>query len=891
MSLDADQLRRVSRLFDELLECSEVERARRVADLHQSEPELAAELSNWLDQDRQSQGVLDGLSRIAIDTLNPEVEAPGDRSGQRIGAYELQRRVGRGGMGEVYEARRPGADFEQRVAIKLLRRGLDSEDIVQRFLRERRILAQLEHPGIARLIDGGLSAEGMPYLVMEYVEGSSLIDAANRQSLDLEARLNLFLLICEAVAYAHRRLIVHRDLKPSNVLLSTDNQPKLLDFGIAKLLDGGEAEPLTDTGMRILTPGYAAPEQILGLPISTATDVYALGVILYELLTGQSPHQRSGKPIERIARELGDESASRPSIAILAVAETEANTQLQKQRIARQLRGDLDMIVLHALKREPERRYQGAAELADDIRRYLAGHPVRAEADTLGYRFRKFVRRHRGGVTAAALATLGVLAGLVVALWQADRARASAAVAEAQSARAEAAAISALDAAARTRRVKDFMMQSFIHADPIRSAAGAPQTVDQAVDDALARIDNEIAEDPKLQVDLLDDFGEIRTSQGRFDEAQALFERAFALAEQVYGKDHPVVAESLLNRASIEMYHERPLAAEPLVDRAVAILEAHVEEDPLPLVNALGFVQAVREAQGRRDDALAAITRALAIQRQHGKPNDPQLGISLSNLATALFNMQRFDEAEPIYRESIRERERLFGPDNPGLEMALSGLADIEHRKGEYAAAAALNARRLQVARKTYPGTHPWTASVLTDLGWESIEAGESEQGFAYLDEAIAMYKELGSSSALFPYRYRAIGKRKLRDDVGALADFDLALAECQSHSLDHPACALVRGNRAGILARLGRNDEALREADAAMADLTRFKMQGSKDMAQAMESKALALSALGQQAAAESLQSEALAIYVAVFGPSHIETERVRRNLQSLQAQKPAPR
>jgi eukaryotic-like serine/threonine-protein kinase len=335
MSLDADRLKRVSALFDELHELASDLRSERLAELRIQEPEVATILAHWLQKDAQSHGALDALSaRFEVRSQAPSA-TPSDRSGQRIGAYELTRRVGRGGMGEVYEAKRPSADFTQKVAIKLLRRGLDSEDIVRRFLRERRILAQLEHPGIARLIDGGVSEDGLPYLVMEFVEGRALIEAANAKLLDLNARLNLFLQICDAVAYAHRRLIVHRDLKPSNVLLSDEEQPKLLDFGIAKLLDEVDDEHLTGTGMRVLTPGYAAPEQILGQPISTATDVYALGVILYELLTGQAPHQRRGKDIDRVTRDLDQENPPPPSAAVLKADAYGSVTHTRVQRLAR----------------------------------------------------------------------------------------------------------------------------------------------------------------------------------------------------------------------------------------------------------------------------------------------------------------------------------------------------------------------------------------------------------------------------------------------------------------------------------------------------------------------------------------------------------------------------
>ena len=880
---DTALLKRVAELFDAYETLDAAERAARIARLREDEPEAAAELVRWLAQDEDRDGPLDRLTHRSGASATQDQT---DRSGQQIGAYRLLRRVGRGGMGEVYEASRADADFDQKVAVKLLRRGLDSEDIVRRFLRERRILAQLEHPGIARLVDGGMSEDGLPFLVMEFVEGSALIDAVNRRGLDLDARLRLFASICDAVAYAHRRLIVHRDIKPSNVMLTDDGQPKLLDFGIAKLLDEVEDEHLTGTGMRVLTPGYAAPEQILGQPISTATDVYALGIILYELLTGRPPHQRQGKDLERVTHDLDQESVIRPSSVLAKASEPDA-TANERQRWARRLIGDIDTIVLHALKREPERRYQGAAELADDIRRHLDGHPVRAEADTLNYRLRKFVGRHRGGVTAAALAIFGVLAGLIVALWQADLARTSAARAEAEAARAEREAAGAVESASRTRRVKDFMMETFVAADPLRSPTGAPQTVTEAVDAALKRVDSELADDVKLQIDLLDDFGEIRVGQGRFAEARALFERALALAEKTYGRNHPAVAESLTNLGVVASFEGDVAASVPLLERAIAILEPYAQTEPLALSNAVGNLGAALETQGRREESLALIGRALEVARAHAELGDAQINVALHNYATALLNMDRFAEAEPLIREALALQEKKLGPDSPALDPTLDNLAVVLYRKGDVDAAIAINERRLAMARKHFSGAHPWTASALTDVGEQLVASGKHGEGTAMLREAIAMYTKLGSHRALMPMRYLALALRNEGDLAGALAVFDEGWQYCRDHEVKHIMCALLRGNRAGMMSRMGRAAEALPEAEAAIADFVALGAAGSTEIAQAMESRAHALKALGRRDEAIAAQTEALAIYIKQFGTDHPELERVRKNLKSIRGER----
>ncbi len=341
-------------------------------------------------------------------------------SRRRVGPYRLLRELGRGGMGVVYLAERVEGGFEQRVVIKLIKRGMDSDAILRRFLRERQILAGLEHVNVARLFDGGVTDDGQPYFAMEYVDGKPLTAYCDERGLAVEQRLRLFEDACRAVQHAHGKLVVHRDLKPSNMLVTSEGQLKLLDFGIAKLLvEEDDATALTQAGTRLLTPDYAAPEQVRGEPVTTATDVYALGVVLYELLTGRLPYDGDRRGRTDVARAVCEVEPRPPSLAVAS-----------QPRLAKRLRGDLDTIVLKALSKEPSRRYASAEALAEDVRRHLAGHPVQARRDTMAYVAAKFVRRHKVGVAAAAVVTLSLLLGLVGTTWQAavaarerDRAR------------------------------------------------------------------------------------------------------------------------------------------------------------------------------------------------------------------------------------------------------------------------------------------------------------------------------------------------------------------------------------------------------------------------------------------------------------------------------------
>ncbi len=356
----------------------------------------------------------DEFETVALAVTRSQTEPVGAaNTGRRIGAYEVMRELGRGGMGTVWLAQRADQQFKKLVAIKLLKRGTDTDEVLRRFQAERQILARLEHPNIARLIDGGMTDDDLPYFVMEYIEGARVTDYCFAQDLSVQARVVLFQKICAAVQFAHQNLIVHRDLKPANILITSEGEPKLLDFGIAKLLEADEeAWEVTAAGRERLTPAYASPEQVRGEAITTVSDVYALGALLYEILTGISPHRFSqARPsAAELRRVVCDDETARPSLA--------ATTP----DLRRKLRGDLDNIVLRAMSKEAERRYRSPGNLGDDLRRYLASRPVRARRDTVGYRTGKFIRRNKIAVSAASLLAIALLAGGLGTVWEARRA-------------------------------------------------------------------------------------------------------------------------------------------------------------------------------------------------------------------------------------------------------------------------------------------------------------------------------------------------------------------------------------------------------------------------------------------------------------------------------------
>ncbi len=513
--MSRERFQRCEELFHAALPLGEQERDALLRDGCAGDSELRAEVERLL-ADHGLAG--DFISSPALLSTGPGQTDP-SWVGRLVGPYKVVREIGRGGMGAVYLAERADGQYEQRVALKVIKRGMDTDQVLARFRAERQILASLDHPNIARLLDGGSTDEGVPFFAMEYIEGEAIDTWAEGHSLSVEQRLQLFLQVCAAVSYAHQRLVVHRDIKPLNILVTEAGVPKLLDFGIAKVLHQGDEATSTVTGMRVLTPEYASPEQIEGLHATTVSDVYALSVVLYELLTGRSPYRvRSRTPLE-VVEAVRTTDPERPS----AVGSTE--------KLRRRLRGDLDTILLTALRKEPERRYQSVEQFAGDVRRHLDGLPVRARPDTFGYRAGKFVRRHRVPVAAGLLLALALLGGTVATAWQAREARAAQARAERRF--------------GDVRKLANSLL--FDYHDAIRDLRGARPVRERMVRDALGYLDGlakEAREDPTLQRELAgayDRIGDLQggepSSLGDTDGAAVSYAKAVGILESLLRAD------------------------------------------------------------------------------------------------------------------------------------------------------------------------------------------------------------------------------------------------------------------------------------------------------------------------------------------------------------------
>ena len=739
-------------MLEQALEVPAEERAALFAQLG-AEPALVAEVEELLALEDQAGGFIDE-PLFSFRQPAPELEA-----GRRLGPWRLLRPLGKGGMGTVYLAERADGAFELTVAVKVLNTGLDTEELISRFEAERHILARLIHPNIARLLDGGTSEDGRPFLVMEYVEGEPIDEHCDRRRLSTRARLELFRAVCSAVQLAHQNLVVHRDLKPANILVTADGTVKLLDFGIAKLLapqpDDAQihtAQTFARLGGAPLTPRYASPEQVRGEPITTASDVYSLGVVLYELLTGHRPYRLETPSPTEIERAVCEAVPPRPSTAVRRSEEVatadggrllltpEAVAGVREgdvARLSRRLAGDLDTILLTALRKEPERRFASAEQLSEDLRLYLADLPIRSRPDSVGYRAGKFVARHAFGVTVAAggLALLLAFAGAMT--WQ----------------RSEIAARSREVAHERDRAEanRDFLLDLISQADP-RHAKGREITIRQALDQRAVSLARDTSLDPATRADLLDALGVAYRSLGRYEQAAPLLKEALALRRQMLGEGHIQVAESLHNLANLERNLHHPDEAERLTRQALAIQRRAFPQGHRDLARGLNNLASLLREKADADgkagrphlvEAEALARESLAMkQRLFGEKND-EVATSLNTLAVILVREGRPAEAEPLLRRSIALRRTLDGPLSPGLAQAINNLAVLLADEGRLPEAEALHRQSLVMRRKLYPEGHPDLRRSLERLGELRARQGDHGEAAALLREAQELAKRL----------------------------------------------------------------------------------------------------------------------------------------------------
>ena len=746
--MDPDRWRRIEDIFQAVLDCDPGRRAAFLDDACAGDAELRAEVDSLLAAHHDTGFKTSVAMEEALGALEFRSDELG--AGRRIGPYKVVRMIGRGGMGSVYAAARDDDAFQKVVAIKVIRRGLDTDDIIRRFRAERQILATLDHPNITRLLDGGTTDDGLPYFVMELIEGEPIDRYCDGHKLAITERLKLFQSVCEAVRYAHQNLVVHRDIKPGNVLVTREGVPRLLDFGIAKLLAADPEASHTRTNASALTPEFASPEQLRGDPVTTATDVYSLGVLLHVLLTGSRPDRESGP---------GSAPPAKPSSRA---------PETSRRRIA----GDLDNIVLMALHDDPKRRYASAEQLSDDIRRHLTKVPVIARPDTRGYRTARFIQRNKGLVAAAVAVLLTLTAGVAATLWQARVARR-----ERDAARLE---------QAKAARINAFLQDMIGYSGQTTTASpkrakGKDATVIDMLDDAARRVETELEDQPAVKAEMLGTIGGTYSVLANYDAARRYLQEAYELDLKLYGPDGMQTGMVMNVLADVSYLTGDTAKAETWIRKALPILRAH-KDDPgfqfwlLPAaLSDAGFIMRARgkldEAEAlwfetlshgpradarhrtqaimpksflaqlymdRGDVAKAEPLAAEAAAELRAIDNRFALAQSLIDLGNIRRSQRRFAEAEPLIEEGTKFFADAQGSDHPNVAYGLTSLALTYYYEGRYDMAEQNARKALQIVTPRFKDSN-YDAAVSTMLGRLLCRTGRFAEGDSLMRHGLAI--------------------------------------------------------------------------------------------------------------------------------------------------------
>lgn len=832
--------RRARAVFDEVVDLDPPVRTAAIAERCGGDRELAAEVAALIAADA-GEGPLDGPPAPERLGLGDGDGADGLGPGAVVGPFRLDRELGRGGMGVVWRAERVDGHFRQSVALKVVKRGLDTDAVLARFRREREILARLAHPNIARLLDGGATADGRPWLAMELDEGEPLTRWCDDHRLRIEDRLRLALDVCDAVAFAHHNLVVHRDLKPSNIVVTPDGSLRLLDFGIAKLLSqdqAGEADP-TALGPAPMTPAYAAPEQLAGAPVTTATDVWGLGLVLYELLVGERP---------------GTTSAVRlPSRAALAAGdETAAHRATTARRLSRQLAGDLDAILLTALAPDPSRRYPDVGALAGDLRRHLAGLPVETRRPTAAYRIGRFVARYRAPVAAVAALVAILAAGLVATAWQARRAAAAAATASA---------------------VTDFVTGIFEVSDPSRSR-GAEVTARELLDRGARRVATELGDQPGTRGRLELVIGGLYARLGLLAAAEPHLATAEAIAREVDGPDSLAHAEAVAALGHLRLLQGRLPEAEQLQREALEVRRRRAGARSAVVSASLSELAVVRSTAGDAAGAEALHRRALELDRRLHGERSAEVATDLHNIGTALWRQNRLAPAESSVREALGLQRALLGADHPDTLTSLHTLGLVLTDLARYPEAEAALREAIEGRRRVLGASHPDLAFSLDALERVLERTGRYDEAVAAGSEALAIRRRM--LPADHPDLANSVNSWavlcfRLGDLAGAEAGFREALATWR-RSLDEDSAEVASAvNNLGVVllarARLDESSELLSDA---LARRRRIAGGAAPEVAQTLTSLGRLELERGRLPAAAARLDEALAMSRAVYPDRH---------------------
>jgi serine/threonine-protein kinase len=794
---------KVEELLNAALELEPTERRKFLEEIGASAPDLRREVESLLVYEEKVDGFLDTPALAFSADFFDDDHAPDARVGQEIGHYRILRELGRGGMGAVFLAERADGAFEQDVALKVMRYSFPDSELARRFSRERQILASLNHPNIARLLDGGVSATREPFLVMEYVEGLRIDDYCDERNLSTNERLQLFLKVCRAVSYAHQHLVVHRDIKPSNIIVVEDEQrkptPKLLDFGIAKLLDAEQAGEHTQTEMRAFTPNYASPEQISGGQITTASDVYSLGVLLQDLLRGARPSTNERK-------NRGDSVAETPGqktlITNLPTDQSEENKRA-KTSVRRFADAELENIISMARREDPARRYASAAQLAEDVQRYLDGLPVHAQKDSFTYRAGKFVRRNKVGVAAAAIILLTIVSGIIATIWQARRANEQAWIAAQERDRARVEAAKAERINAFLQNILGFSDTNWLSPNPDKKRDA---TIADALDEASRRAESELAGQPEVLASVWLTIGRAYMVQSRLDAAEIHLRAAVDIRRSVFGTEHQDTAQALVTLGELYIPKGNYGEAESLLREAVSIYRrardaGNVSEKWFPLaLTDLGIVQ---NYKGESAASEASLLEALEVSANFTGADRAGRANMYANLALARRGQGDLDGAIAYQEKAIEELGSLPGKPSSEWGVTHANLAFYVMMKGDYARSEALFQKALSFYHETVGEMNQMVSYARINFADNYYAQGNYRRAREEIDRAIAIQRQLLPDGHVdYGLSYTVLGKVLTRTN-------DLKVGESYfRHALEARTRALKAGHRwtAETQSALGEN-------------------------------------------------------------------------------------
>ncbi len=889
---------KVDTLFAAALEQPARSRHAFVAEACGDDRDLYLQVSALLELDDEAERVLGDSAEVfaqpVLDAAVRDEDIDEEVVPEVVGSYRILSEIGSGGMGRVFLAERDDKFFKRKVALKIIRHAVAGEQTTQRFRSEQQIQAKLEHPSIARLYDAGASEEGWPYLAMEYVDGKPIDAHCDDHCLAVDARIKLFIEVCRAVQYAHQNLVIHRDLKPSNIAVTATGDVKLLDFGIAKLLEDPGVEPtdpVTRTGLRVMTPEYAAPEQVQGATATTATDVYSLGVVLYELLTGRRPLDLKGKSPWEAQRIILEEEPRKASTAVLDAkrrSDTHAKSAdldadaislrrtTTSARLRRRLRGELDVILSTALQKDPGRRYATVDAFQDDLERYLSGAAVQAQPDTAAYRARKFVRRHRWGV-----AVTGSFLALLV-LFAVTTSIQLAATSEQRDETAR--------ALAKSEQVMGFMTDLFREADPL-VAQGDTLNVYQLLERASRRAEAGLSEQPDLYAAILQTIGTVYLNVAEYDTAASMLDHALALHRQT-GSDPAREAATLeligrVYRELGDFEHAVSINEEALALRRSVQPSAHPD-----IGTSLSELGISLHRNGDLERAEAVLLEAITTFRD-SEGTGARLADVLENLGVLRHDIGHVAESEPIFREALALAEEHYGSRHPKVGMTLSSLASTLQYTGDLVAAESLFTRALQIHRSAFGDVNPNVSVVLNNLATLYDEQGAHEQADSLYRLAIHIDSELQGADhpnvAISRHNYGLM----LRED-GRLDEAEVEIGEAvdilrAELSEEHLYTAILSSSLGLVVCQNGRFDEGERVLHGSIA--TMHEQLPSDHWRIAIANRNLGACYVGRGAfvEAESLLTESHARLVAERGADSEAAQEAAAYLAELDARREA--